>query len=132
MLEAEKEKVKEHYSKKSVVVNFSSKRYEGWSGRYFYEFKEKIILEKLQGQKGQAILDIGMGTGRLYKNIVRLGYNYIGFNFSFEMVAEAKRKYDGNNNFFVCDAFRLALKDNSIQFSVCVGLLEMWTALSLF
>ena len=74
---AEREKVKKHYSKKSVVLDFALERYEGWSGKYFYELEEKIILEKLPNGKGQIILDMGMGTGRLYKNIIRRGYNYI-------------------------------------------------------
>jgi trans-aconitate methyltransferase len=51
------------------------------------------VLELLEAKPGEAILDIGCGTGDLTKQIQELGASVTGNDYSPEMIAQARFKY---------------------------------------
>jgi ubiquinone/menaquinone biosynthesis C-methylase UbiE len=50
------------------------------------------VLELLEAKPGEAILDIGCGTGDLTKQIQELGAHVTGNDYSPEMIAQARFK----------------------------------------
>lgn len=61
------------------------------------------VVKLLNPQKGERILDVGCGTGRLTDEIYRQGASVIGIDKSGEMVEQAQSTYP-HIEFFVADA----------------------------
>jgi trans-aconitate methyltransferase len=68
--------------------------------------KAKGLLDLLAPKPGEAILDLGCGTGHLTSEIAASGARVIGIDRSAEMIAEAKAKYPAIE-FQVVDATQL-------------------------
>jgi SAM-dependent methyltransferase len=69
---------------------------------------EELILDSLKEEiKGQPLLEIGIGAGRITPYLTALTKNYIGIDCSQRMVDVARSKFN-NVSFFVCAAENMA------------------------
>ncbi len=90
-------------------MKWNSKLYD--NAQSFVSEYGKGLIDFIPNKEGQAILDLGCGTGDLTNEIsTRLSVNIIGVDSSKEMINKAKSKYT-NINFDVCDATKLPLEN---------------------
>jgi trans-aconitate methyltransferase len=82
---------------------------EKWDAA-LYDAKHAFVWERARGllewlapQKGERILDLGCGTGRLSAEIAATGAEVVGVDRSPEMIAQARNKFPALR-FEVCDA----------------------------
>lgn len=74
------------------------KAYQDWAKTYDQELNPSIDLEKnkvmklLHPKKGERILDVGCGTGRYLRPLVRKGTHATGIDFSRNMLEIARKK----------------------------------------
>ncbi|MCD5396277.1 MAG: class I SAM-dependent methyltransferase [Candidatus Pacebacteria bacterium] len=101
------EKTKEDYQK--IAKNFSQKR--------SYIPQDFLYLKKFI-QKGDRILDLGCGNGRLYE--IKNETEYFGVDFSEKMIEIAKKRYP-QGKFLVADAFSLPFKDHFFDKVFCLS-----------
>lgn len=75
---------------------------------------ERYIFEDIAPKTaGKPILDIGVGTGRTTQALMRLSSDYVGIDYSEEMIRSARNRFP-DVNFQCCDARNLeAFADNS-------------------
>ena len=67
---------------------------ELYDGRHAFVWKHgAALLDLLAPQPGEAVLDLGCGTGHLTSKIAEAGAAVLGVDSSAEMVAEARRTY---------------------------------------
>jgi ubiquinone/menaquinone biosynthesis C-methylase UbiE len=87
--------------------------------------RERAALESVADEfRGDAILDLGVGAGRTVAPLRELSRNYLGIDYSPEMVAECRQRYPGVK-FELADARDLStIPDASIglAFFSCNGL----------
>lgn len=90
--------------------------------------KEKLkrIINCFSLKKGDKILDVGCGTGRLVPFLEKIVGSH-GFlvesDFSLEMLKIGNNKYKGKNLLFIqADAQMIPLKENSVDVVVCFAL----------
>ena len=82
---------------------------------YPVEFYEKIVARGLC-IKGQAVLDLGTGTGVLPRNMYRYGAKWTGADISKEQIEQAKKLSDGMDiNYFVSSAENIDFPDRSFD-----------------
>lgn len=62
------------------------------------EFEKKKILPSLKLDKSKKVLDIGCGVGRWAESVVNLCGEYVGVDFSEEMVKVVTKRFEKNNN----------------------------------
>lgn len=77
------QKTKKDYLK--LAKRFSETRISSW--------KEIDLLVKKYVKKGDKILDVGCGNGRLYQSLQDLGVEYVGIDNCKELIFEARKKY---------------------------------------
>jgi len=116
------EKVKKDYNE--IAEDFAKTREKLWP---------EILFFKNYIKKGERILDIGCGSGRLFGLFKEKDIEYFGIDFSKKMIEIAKRKYlssenEGNKNlnilptFIVVDALQLPFEEDFFDrvFSIAV------------
>lgn len=74
-------------------------------------YQETVDLIKKHIKKGDRVLDLGCGNGRLYNTIVSEKIDYIGIDFSEELIKIARKKYP-EGEFMVADSLNLPFSDN--------------------
>lgn len=82
------------------------------------------LMEVADEVRGGAILDIGVGAGRTVKALVALSANYLGVDYSHEMIAASQARFPGVR-FAHADARHMAeVADESIDLAVfsCNGI----------
>jgi SAM-dependent methyltransferase len=86
---------------------------------------EKAALDRVaDGARGKAILDIGVGAGRTVPALVALSPDYLGIDYSQNMIAACRTRFP-YQRFLHADARRMAaVPDGSIQLAMfsCNGL----------
>lgn len=95
-------------------------RYVGAVGRYFEQVEEIRVLEML-GEPGRTTLDLGCGTGRMFRSLRRPGKTIIGSDISHDMLASARRNPCSADGLVAGDFYHLPLAENSIDTAVAVG-----------
>jgi len=93
------EETKEYFNKNAE--SFSASREKNWPE--IEELKKYI-------KKGEKVLDLGCGNGRLFKLFKGKNIKYIGVDFSEKMIQKAKEKH--GDHFQVADIFNLPFSDN--------------------
>jgi len=81
--------------------NWDSQAYDG-RHRYVFEMGAGLV-DDLNPQAGEAVLDLGCGTGHLSNEIAQRGATVVGIDRSAEMIAKAAGSYPGLE-FAVADA----------------------------
>lgn len=75
--------------------------------------------------KGKTVLDLGCGTGFYIRLLSQYSSYVVGLDISKNMLGYAKAKIFRNNvDFIIADAHHIPLKAESVDVSVCIGLLE--------
>ena len=73
--------------------------------------------------KNKNILEVGVGTGEVFRLLCNKSNNTYGFDVSENMIKIAKSK-NKNGKLYVGDAENIANKDDSFEFAVCMDVLE--------
>src|SRR5438067_12225299 len=82
-----------------------------YDGRHAFVWKQgAAVVELLAPRPGEAVLDLGCGTGHLTATIAAAGAAVLGVDSSAEMIAEARRNYPALA-FEVGDARKLTDRD---------------------
>lgn len=104
-------KTKKDYNK--IAKQFSASRNHVW---------EEItpLFDKI---KGGEVLDVGCGNGRFFKIFKEEGMDYVGVDFSSELVKIAKDKYP-EGNFRQADGLDLPFSGNSFEAVVSIAVLH--------
>ena len=66
------------------------------------------------------VVDIGCGNGRLYQLFSHMDVNYIGIDFSEELVAIARNRFPGAR-FFVSNMIKTSLQDSMADVIYCIA-----------
>jgi len=94
--------------------------------KYLSELEEKFVLENCPIKKGDRVLDLGIGTGRFSKLLIKKGAVIDGVDISEEMIKKAKGKLAGNQvSFNITDiGKKLPYPDDVFDCVVCVRVLK--------
>ncbi|MBM3243045.1 MAG: class I SAM-dependent methyltransferase [Candidatus Omnitrophica bacterium] len=92
------------YDNEKVLESMISKDRLQKAEEFIMSYVRKDILNK-------SILDIGVGTGRTTPYLIEISQDYIGIDYSLEMVKYCKAKYS-NIKFLHCDARDMAIFNN--------------------
>ncbi len=74
-------------------------------------------------RKGDKVLDLGCGNGRLYEALKEKQVDYVGCDNSKELIKIAQEKYP-EGNFKLTDGLTLPLKDHSFDIIYCIAVLH--------
>ena len=77
------------------------------SNQFHREVVRPLTETLLSPKAGELILDAACGTGNFSQRLAELGADFVAFDFSEIMIANAKRRraaYEKKISFFVCDA----------------------------
>lgn len=103
----------------------SSAAVEQYAGFDGLQPHERLALDIVVDEvRGQPILDIGVGGGRTVRALREVSADYVGVDYSVEMIAACRRRFPGVN-FVHDDARKLAtIRDTSIALAVfsCNGI----------
>ncbi len=95
----------------SRVAKFYDSEIDGYDKGYstlLCQAEDEVLVHLIQGVVGNKVVDAGCGTGDFLKYFQPA--EYIGFDISFRMVQEAKRKY--GREFMVADMHNLSLPND--------------------
>ncbi|MEK6951791.1 MAG: methyltransferase domain-containing protein [Nanoarchaeota archaeon] len=100
----------------------TKKRFDRWAENYdesvlspFFDYTHKKIIGSLKLFRGEKILDVGCGTGKLLDKINSLNNcprELVGIDISEGMINIAREKRPKNLSFFVSDAGELSFEDD--------------------
>jgi len=118
---------RKYYYKGSVAARYDKDREAEEKWQLELDFIGKIIAEI---EVGTSILDVPLGTGR-FLGIYEQGRmrTIVGIDISMDMLLQAKQKnsvrQSGNDVYMIVgDAERLPIKDNSVDYVVCIRFLN--------
>ena len=104
---------KNYYQKETVVNEYDQSRFGSRSGQWIKSVEEDAINEIINNCKTSGhgvVLDIPVGTGRMYPILKNKFKDIYGADFSNEMLNYASGLYD--YNVVRCDAFKVPFSDN--------------------
>ncbi|TAJ97911.1 MAG: class I SAM-dependent methyltransferase [Candidatus Manganitrophaceae bacterium] len=105
------------YTKEAAVYDL--KRFSHEAGRFYAELTNQILFDLLQAKKGERILDLATGTGRVSVGLAEKGVSIFGVDLTWKMVEQAKGKAAGkglqNISFHLANALQLPYKDNTFD-----------------
>ncbi len=94
-----------------------------WNAMVAFDDRAMSLLSKIEVRRGDRVLDLGSGTGRisaqLRRAVGRRG-RVFAVDFAFKMLVEAKKIREPHLSHYVCaDAHELACKTDSFDAVVC-------------
>lgn len=99
------------FSKKEIVKFYSEESLQKTEEVIFNKIKEEIHDKK--------ILEIGVGGGKTIRCLTQISKNYIGIDYSQDMIDECRKKYPEVDVFY-CDARNMSIfKDEEFDFIIC-------------
>jgi SAM-dependent methyltransferase len=116
----------ELYADPRIAESFEGKRFGGPVGRLIAEQQEQVIAAFLDPIAGQAMLDVGTGTGRGAIALAARGAHVTGVDASAEMLAVARRRaLDAGVEvvFEQGDVHALSYLDRSFDAVICLRVL---------
>ena len=112
-----------HYDDKSVAEGFDALRFGGPVGQYLFETQQTWLLAAVGSVAGQAVLDVGTGTGRAAIGLAKAGASVTGVDASRPMLDVARKRAEEAGaavRFDVADAHALPFKSGSFNAVVCL------------
>ena len=109
---------KEHYKEHRVAVGYDAARFSSIPGRVFNHW-EKLVIAKCFSSvpKGQKLVDMPCGTGRLAEPLLELGYRVHGMDISAEMLQVAKGRLNRFGDRFTCEvADAQKVRKNAVEY----------------
>ena len=116
----------ELYADARMAESFEGKRFGGPVGRLIAEQQERVIVAFLDPIAGQAVLDVGTGTGRGAIALAARGARVTGVDASAEMLAVARRRAQDAGvevAFEQGDVHALPYPDRSFDAVICLRVL---------
>ena len=117
----------EHYRDANVAEEYDAIRFFKLSGRFFNFLEKRVILRGFAGlPRGDKIVDIPCGTGRLAEPLLEAGYLVHGMDISDEMLTVARRRPTRFRSAFtteVADARELQKPDELFDAALCARVL---------
>lgn len=108
---------KADYTREAEVYDL--KRFSHLDGRFYAELSNQILLDLLEAKKGDRILDLAAGTGRVSVGLAEKGVSIFGADLTWKMVERAKEKSAKkgleNVSFHLADALQLPYKDHTFD-----------------
>jgi ubiquinone/menaquinone biosynthesis C-methylase UbiE len=105
-----------------------AKSYDEWyqtdSGKYAASAQNELMINLLKFIPGQALLDIGCGTGSHLKLFQKSGLDAAGLEPSIFMLKRAKEKQEGKSKLILAEGEHLPIKDKAFDLSVLFTTLE--------
>lgn len=105
------------YTKEAEVYDL--KRFGDYLGRFYVDLSNAILYDLLQIKKGEKVLDLATGTGRVAVGLAEKGVRISGVDLTWNMLERAKEKADERNlktvSFHVANALQLPYKDNTFD-----------------
>jgi ubiquinone/menaquinone biosynthesis C-methylase UbiE len=125
---AEKYEGKTRYQDKNIADGYDDRRFVGSKGKWTHK-REKECLEKMLEvvPKGEKILELPCGTGRLTEFLLQIGYKVTAADISDEMMRHAKSKteaFGSKVTFEKADIEKLKYKDNTFSAIAVIRLLH--------
>lgn len=114
------------YADPATAECFDHRRFGGPIGTLVAATQEQLLLSALPGVEGQAVLDVGTGTGRAALVLARRGARVIGLDASEQMLAVARSRAGAEGlgvEFVVGDAHRLSYGDRAFDAAISLRLL---------
>lgn len=109
----EKEKLKILYQDENIVENYEKQRkFRDGDISFLHEVQIAGLKEILKGVDG-SVLEIAVGTARIARNLQNYAFPYVGLDYSFPMLIEARKALSAcYGRFFLVrgDAFCLPIK----------------------
>ena len=124
----EKYEGKTRYQDKNIADGYDDRRFIGLKGKWTHK-REKECLEKMLAvvPKGEKILELPCGTGRLTEFLLQLGYEVTAADISDEMMRHAKSKteaFGSKVTFKKADIEDLLYEDNTFSAIAVIRLLH--------
>ena len=119
-------RAKTAYQNENDASNYDQKRFTSLRGRIGHYLDRRALrkaLTQLSDNHVQTLIDIPCGTSRISKDLLKIGYNLLGSDISFEMMENGKNKVNPFITFLgftQCDASKTAFIDNSFDCLICV------------
>lgn len=100
-------------------------RFKNYQGIYSKAIQKSIVLKLVGGCKGKSILEIGSGTGRLTKELVKCGANLVCVDFSRKMHEQSRIVLHGKSvEHFVMDGTDLGFADSTFDGCLVVNVMS--------
>ena len=122
---------------KAVLLNSKegynkvARQYQKMHG-YLDEFEQDKLLSLLGNIKDKQVLDIGAGTGRLTKRLVKLGARVTAVDVSEKMLKLLQNRVDGQVVIKIGEAENLPVEDNNYDLVIATFLIVHLSSLSKF
>ncbi|HVC20514.1 MAG TPA: class I SAM-dependent methyltransferase [Vicinamibacterales bacterium] len=114
------------YADPQMAENFDRVRFGGPIGQLLLEEQQRVLLAFLGDIRGQAVLDVGTGTGRAALTLARAGARVVGLDASAEMLRVAQARAVANGveiEFREGDAHALAVPDQGVDAAISLRVL---------
>src|SRR3569832_817867 len=108
---------KDDYTKEAAV--YDEKRFSDYLGRFYADLSNTILDDLLKIGKGEKVLDLATGTGRVAVGLAEKGIPVFGVDLTWKMLEQARGKAaeKGLNNvsFHVANALDLPYRENTFD-----------------
>lgn len=114
------------YADPATAECFDRRRFSGPIGTLIADTQEQLLVDALPGVSGQAVLDVGTGTGRAALALARHGARVTGLDAAEPMLAVARSRTEAEGlsvEFVVGDAHRLAYPDQAFDAAISLRVL---------
>lgn len=105
------------YTKEAAVYDL--KRFSHEAGRFYAELSNQIIFGLLDAKKGDRILDLATGTGRVSVGLAEKEVSIFAADLTWKMIERAQEKAAEkrltNVSFHLADALQLPYKENTFD-----------------
>lgn len=105
------------YTKEAEVYDL--KRFSNFLGKFYSDLTNAILYRVLDVKKGEKVLDLATGTGRVSVGLAEKGIDILGVDLTWKMLEHAKRKASDrglkNIHFNVANALHLPFKNDTFD-----------------
>jgi ubiquinone/menaquinone biosynthesis C-methylase UbiE len=117
------DKVQTFYEQEAKI--YDDTRFKSSHGMFVDLVQKSAVLELIGNCKGKRILEIGSGTGRFTKELVKHGAHVVCVDLSRPMHEESKKEIaTGNIQYFVMSGLDLAFEDLSFDCCLTVNMMS--------
>jgi len=116
-------KVQEFYEKESQIYNET--RFKSYHGLYSDNLQKIAVFSLLGNCKGKRILEIGSGTGRFTKDLIKRGAKVVCVDISRKMHERNRQRNQGNlPDFYVMSALELGFADGTFDGCITINMMS--------
>lgn len=117
------DEIQRFYDREASV--YEEVRFQSYQGIYTDYIQKSTVLELVGGCKGQSVLEIGSGTGRLTKELVKCGAHVVCVDVSRKMHKYSRSVLDSNSvEYFLMDGVDLGFANNTFDGCLVVNVMS--------